>query len=163
MESSLSFCLLSFINSHLCSVFVAASKDWHHAGKDKTLLCTDCRVHFKKYGELPLLKTQQPQVIACDILIHLIHHLLLPPVFPLRGNIKRWIQSFELDNPTCLIINGTSTIRSRYYLSPTRRSACPLNDPLPFSANLALTCSQIPSHKFTYIYTFFCCCCCCKS
>lgn len=43
-------------------VFVA-SKDWHHAGKDKALLCTDCRVHFKKYGELPLLKTtQQAQV-----------------------------------------------------------------------------------------------------
>lgn len=40
-----------------------ASKDWHHAGKDKALLCTDCRVHFKKYGELPLLKTtQQAQV-----------------------------------------------------------------------------------------------------
>lgn len=39
-----------------------ASKDWHHAGKDKTLLCTDCRVHFKKYGELPsLLKTNQQQ------------------------------------------------------------------------------------------------------
>ncbi|CAC5356968.1 RERE [Mytilus coruscus] len=27
------------------------SKDWHHAGKDKGLRCTDCRLHFKRYGE----------------------------------------------------------------------------------------------------------------
>lgn len=27
------------------------SKDWHHAGKDRTLLCTECRVFYKKYGE----------------------------------------------------------------------------------------------------------------
>ena len=46
----------------LVSLSPTASKDWHHAGKDKALLCTDCRVHFKKYGELPLLKTQQTQV-----------------------------------------------------------------------------------------------------
>lgn len=31
--------------------FVAVSKDWHHAGKDRTLLCTKCRLFFKKYGE----------------------------------------------------------------------------------------------------------------
>ncbi|XP_077998737.1 uncharacterized protein LOC144451708 [Glandiceps talaboti] len=28
------------------------SKDWHHGGKDKVLLCTECRIFFKKYGEL---------------------------------------------------------------------------------------------------------------
>ena len=35
-----------------CILFVtfSASKDWHHAGKDK-VLCTECRIHFKKYGE----------------------------------------------------------------------------------------------------------------
>jgi hypothetical protein len=33
----------------------SGSKDWHHAGKDKVLLCTECRIHFKKYGELPQL------------------------------------------------------------------------------------------------------------
>ncbi|XP_076087373.1 uncharacterized protein LOC143057830 isoform X4 [Mytilus galloprovincialis] len=27
------------------------SKDWHHAGKDKGLRCTECRLHFKRYGE----------------------------------------------------------------------------------------------------------------
>lgn len=36
-----------------CSPLPAASKDWHHGGRENILLCTDCRVHFKKYGELP--------------------------------------------------------------------------------------------------------------
>ena len=31
------------------------SKDWHHGGKDMKLLCTACRLHYKRYGELPLL------------------------------------------------------------------------------------------------------------
>lgn len=31
---------------------VAASKDWHHAGKDRALLCRECRTFYKKYGEL---------------------------------------------------------------------------------------------------------------
>ncbi|CAB1330309.1 unnamed protein product [Coregonus sp. 'balchen'] len=30
-----------------------SSKDWHHGGRENILLCTDCRIHFKKYGELP--------------------------------------------------------------------------------------------------------------
>lgn len=30
---------------------LAESKDWHHARKDNALLCTECRVFFKKYGE----------------------------------------------------------------------------------------------------------------
>lgn len=29
----------------------AVSRDWHHAGKDRSLLCTECRLFFKKYGE----------------------------------------------------------------------------------------------------------------
>ena len=34
------------------NVFVTSeSKDWHHAGKDNALLCTECRLFFKKYGE----------------------------------------------------------------------------------------------------------------
>ncbi|XP_006823033.1 uncharacterized protein LOC100368754 [Saccoglossus kowalevskii] len=31
--------------------YTTSSKDWHHGGKDKILLCTDCRIFFKKYGE----------------------------------------------------------------------------------------------------------------
>ncbi|KAJ8391948.1 hypothetical protein AAFF_G00084190 [Aldrovandia affinis] len=33
--------------------FSTNSKDWHHGGRENILLCTDCRIHFKKYGELP--------------------------------------------------------------------------------------------------------------
>ncbi|CAG0880069.1 unnamed protein product [Cyprideis torosa] len=36
--------------------YATSSKDWHHAGREKQLLCTDCRLHFKKYGDLPKLK-----------------------------------------------------------------------------------------------------------
>ena len=32
-------------------VLFAVSRDWHHAGKDRSLLCTECRLFFKKYGE----------------------------------------------------------------------------------------------------------------
>uniref|UniRef100_UPI00398F3EE4 arginine-glutamic acid dipeptide repeats protein isoform X4 n=1 Tax=Pristiophorus japonicus TaxID=55135 RepID=UPI00398F3EE4 len=33
--------------------FTTTSKDWHHGGRDNILLCTECRIHFKKYAELP--------------------------------------------------------------------------------------------------------------
>lgn len=38
---------------HNCKWLSPASKDWHHGGRENILLCTDCRIHFKKYGELP--------------------------------------------------------------------------------------------------------------
>ncbi len=39
----------------------SVSKDWHHAGKERTLLCTECRIYFKKYGEeRPLDKRGEP-------------------------------------------------------------------------------------------------------
>jgi len=31
------------------------SKDWHHGGKEMKLLCTNCRLYYKRYGEMPLL------------------------------------------------------------------------------------------------------------
>ncbi|XP_064643016.1 arginine-glutamic acid dipeptide repeats protein-like [Lineus longissimus] len=41
--------------------FTTTSKDWHHAGKDRALLCTECRLHFKKYGEeRPVDKKEPP-------------------------------------------------------------------------------------------------------
>ena len=36
--------------------FTTSSRDWHHAGKEKILVCLDCRLYFKKYGELPHLE-----------------------------------------------------------------------------------------------------------
>ncbi|KAG1686304.1 Arginine-glutamic acid dipeptide repeats protein [Nymphon striatum] len=44
---------------HHC--FTTTSKDWHHAGKDRNLLCTECRMHYKKYGQpRPLLEPREP-------------------------------------------------------------------------------------------------------
>ncbi|XP_071945053.1 uncharacterized protein [Antedon mediterranea] len=33
--------------------FVTNSKDWHHGGRDKLLLCYNCRLYFKRYDQLP--------------------------------------------------------------------------------------------------------------
>lgn len=40
---------------HCRHCFTTNSRDWHHAGKEHALLCTECRLHFKKYGLLPEL------------------------------------------------------------------------------------------------------------
>lgn len=53
--------IMSFACAEYLVVFISklslflpqASKDWHHGGRENILLCTDCRIHFKKYGELP--------------------------------------------------------------------------------------------------------------
>jgi hypothetical protein len=42
---------VSIIIFYKCLFFSTVSKDWHHAGKDKSLRCTDCRLYFKRYGE----------------------------------------------------------------------------------------------------------------
>eukprot|EP00094_Tigriopus_californicus_P007403 TCALIF_07126-PA protein Name:"Similar to Rere Arginine-glutamic acid dipeptide repeats protein (Rattus norvegicus)" AED:0.09 eAED:0.09 QI:267/0.5/0.33/1/1/0.66/3/0/919 len=36
--------------------FTTSSKDWHHGGKEKLLLCAECRIYFKRYAELPNLE-----------------------------------------------------------------------------------------------------------
>lgn len=35
--------------------FTSNSRDWQHFGKERQLLCYDCRAHHKKHGELPPL------------------------------------------------------------------------------------------------------------
>ncbi len=35
--------------------YTSTSRDWHHAGPDRLLVCTDCRLYFKRYAELPSL------------------------------------------------------------------------------------------------------------
>lgn len=47
------FCEILYLFSPTVNAPSAASKDWHHGGRENILLCTDCRIHFKKYGELP--------------------------------------------------------------------------------------------------------------
>jgi hypothetical protein len=43
---------VSIVTFYKCLFFSTVSKDWHHAGKDKSLRCTDCRLYFKRYGDL---------------------------------------------------------------------------------------------------------------
>jgi hypothetical protein len=43
--------VVSIVTFYKCLFFSTVSKDWHHAGKDKSLRCTDCRLYFKRYGE----------------------------------------------------------------------------------------------------------------
>jgi hypothetical protein len=45
----------------MCTRGFTVSKDWHHASKDRSLLCTDCRIYFKKYGEVrPVTRAGTP-------------------------------------------------------------------------------------------------------
>ncbi|EGT35999.1 hypothetical protein CAEBREN_02362 [Caenorhabditis brenneri] len=46
---------------HHC--YGAESKDWHHA--NGLLLCTDCRLYYKKYGQLRHVANRPTQVPAC--------------------------------------------------------------------------------------------------
>lgn len=38
----------SFYACHHC--YSVEGLSWHHAGPDKSILCDECRVHFKNYG-----------------------------------------------------------------------------------------------------------------
>ncbi|XP_014681409.1 PREDICTED: arginine-glutamic acid dipeptide repeats protein-like [Priapulus caudatus] len=42
--------------------FTTSSKDWHHGGRDRVLLCTNCRHYFKRYGYLPPLNRDEEEV-----------------------------------------------------------------------------------------------------
>ncbi|XP_003371310.1 putative ELM2 domain protein [Trichinella spiralis] len=60
--TSSEFCTLCVIwLIYLLILALLYSKNWHHAGKERTLLCTECRLHFKKYGELrPVVRPRTP-------------------------------------------------------------------------------------------------------
>lgn len=40
-------------------LFLLESPNWHHGGKSKILLCYDCRMYFKKYGQMKPLKDHE--------------------------------------------------------------------------------------------------------
>lgn len=46
---------------------VAESRDWHHSGAERQLLCTNCRHHFKKYGAMRIVqgKPERPPASMC--------------------------------------------------------------------------------------------------
>lgn len=51
--------LCSFCRTRV--VVISDSKDWHHAGKDKSLRCTQCRLYYKRHGEeRPLDSPEDP-------------------------------------------------------------------------------------------------------
>ncbi|XP_001637021.3 arginine-glutamic acid dipeptide repeats protein [Nematostella vectensis] len=33
--------------------YTSSSRSWHHGGRNKVILCTECRIFHKKYGKLP--------------------------------------------------------------------------------------------------------------
>lgn len=35
--------------------FTSSSKDWHHVGKERLLVCSDCRIYYKRYAAYPPL------------------------------------------------------------------------------------------------------------
>lgn len=54
------------LSSYSCQhCFATSSRDWHHAGKDRLLLCYECRVYLKKNGELrPLSESRSSESAA---------------------------------------------------------------------------------------------------
>lgn len=107
------------------------SKDWHHAGKDKALLCTDCRLHFKKYGELPALDGPKDPP-----------YLFRPVVQDDEGRIRTRTRTKELVNsPTNVNIQRVLTILSVVFILYARLIFCRLyffyrNVWLSFTSNI---------------------------
>ena len=59
-----------YSNPYYCRhCFASSSKDWHHSGKEKLLLCRDCRICFKKYGELPILEPLRREPTPSDFAV----------------------------------------------------------------------------------------------
>lgn len=47
--------------------FTTSSKDLQNGGLDNKLLCYDCRMYYKKYGELPRIPNAKSESIVSDI------------------------------------------------------------------------------------------------
>ena len=60
-------CQLKPSNNEL---FFKASKDWQNGGQEGQLLCYDCRMYYKKYGELPQISNnmQASQLTNANLL-----------------------------------------------------------------------------------------------
>ena len=58
--NSNAFHLIKFFNFFFGFQFTE-SPNWHHAGKDKLLVCKNCRLYYKKYGRMPpLVERREP-------------------------------------------------------------------------------------------------------
>lgn len=56
----------NYICNHCCTT---TSKDWHHHGKDRVILCTECKGFYKKFGELRPLPDQPTKDQTSQLLI----------------------------------------------------------------------------------------------
>ena len=64
------------------------SRSWHHGGQNKVLLCSACRIFYKKYGKLPAVADG-----------------LKPPPFMFKVDVER-------DDDACSL-SGKLGLRSR--------------------------------------------------
>ncbi|CAB4069133.1 RERE [Lepeophtheirus salmonis] len=87
--------------------YSTSSKDWHHASKEKILVCTECRMYFKKYGELPTLDPRK-EVLEDE---------LLPDIVEENEEIKKeeetapsTANASPIDNSATNILSTISTV-----------------------------------------------------
>uniref|UniRef100_T2M433 Arginine-glutamic acid dipeptide repeats protein n=3 Tax=Hydra vulgaris TaxID=6087 RepID=T2M433_HYDVU len=93
--------------------YTTKSPNWHHAGKHKLLLCYNCRMHFKRYGQMKNFKDEDrlepPAYIYKAAFVNLEEHLQYSgrmrtrrsstPIFMNGNNMRiRVLQEAKLSN-----------------------------------------------------------------
>ena len=105
------------------------SKSWHHGGQNKVILCTECRIFYKKYSKLPPIEDDRK-----------------PPAYMFKVEIER-----ELRDEDGYLVSGKLGLRSRRNVpmvqstlrsgrnkagSPTEGNSCTVMLSLNFSINV---------------------------
>ena len=106
------------------------SKDWHHAGKDQHLLCHDCRIHFKKYGDLPYIPNKRSPP---------------PPTPPVTRTTEEEVRMMR----TCTRAKEQSTPSrptTRSTATPPKGKAPPNAPTTPLTSRQALKSAPTPSY-----------------
>ena len=86
--------------------FTTSAKDWHHSGKDKILLCTDCRIYYKRYAELPCLDGHQVGPIIQEEeeeeeIVDIKEEVPIPPI--IKPDVEINLNAIEQDSKEGLI------------------------------------------------------------
>lgn len=98
--------------------YATSSRDWHHAGKEKLLVCLDCRLYFKKYGELPCLEATKPTEEEDEISSEEEDEDIKPPVERKLLDLNAIEQdSSEDNNYSNPILNGSEPVEIKGELS----------------------------------------------
>ena len=80
------------------------SPNWHHAGKNKLLLCLPCRMHFKRYGQMKALSEEEKRE---------------PPAFIFKAAFENLDDSIQYSGrmrtrrSSTPVFANTNTLRSR--------------------------------------------------